>query len=96
MVELGIKSYTSIQSLSETGVPINVHPFVLFQGDVWQTDEGFKKLRNLLNDFFYMNQKVKGIEIDKLMSVLVCFTVLEDKRIFMRTYKVDMTGPNIL
>jgi hypothetical protein len=55
-----------------------------------------KKLRNLLNDFFFMNEKVKGIEIDKIMSVLVCFTVLEDKRVIMRTYKVDMTGPNIL
>lgn len=43
-----------------------------------------------------MNEKVKGIEVDKLMSVLVCFTALEDKRIFMRTYKVEMNGPNIL
>ncbi len=35
-----------------------------------------------------MNEKVKGLEIDKLMSVLICFTALEDKRIIMRTYKV--------
>jgi ribosome production factor 2 len=30
------------------------------------------------------------------MSVLVCWTATEDKKIYMRTYKVDMTGPNIL
>lgn len=96
MVEIGMKSYTSIDSVTESGVPINVHPFVIFQGDVWETDEGLKKFRNLLNDFYYMNEKVKGVEIDKLMSVLICFTALEDKRIFMRTYKVEMSGPNIL
>lgn len=61
MVELGIKSYEAIESISESGVPINIHPFVIFQGDIWETDEGFKKLRNLFNDFFYMNEKVKGI-----------------------------------
>lgn len=96
MVELGITKYEGIANVSESGVPINVHPFVIFQGDVWETDENLKKLRNLLNDFFYMNEKVKGLEIDKIMSVLICCTATEDKKVHMRTYKVDMTGPNIL
>jgi hypothetical protein len=35
MVELGLKNYESISSISESAVPINIHPFVIFQGDVW-------------------------------------------------------------
>ena len=30
----------------------------------------------MMNDFFYMNEKMKGIEIDKIMTVLICFTAL--------------------
>ena len=89
-------SYEGISDLAEAGVPINVHPFLIFQGDVWETDESLKKLRNLLNDFFFMNEKVKGVEIDKLMSVMICLTATEDKKVYMKTYKVEMTGPNIL
>jgi ribosome production factor 2 len=55
-----------------------------------------KKLRNLLNDFFYMNEKVKGVEIDKLMSVMICWTATEDRKIRMKTYKVEMSGADIL
>jgi hypothetical protein len=53
-------------------------------------------MRNLLNDFFFINEKVPGVEIDKIMAVLVCFTVLESKRIVMRTYKVDIVGQDVL
>ena len=43
-----------------------------------------------------MNEKVKGVEIDKLMSVMICWTATEDNKIHMQTYKVDMTGADIL
>ena len=36
------------------------------------------------------------MEVDKIMNVLISLTVLEDKRIVMKTYRVDMTGPDIL
>lgn len=74
MVELGMLNYEGTADLTEAAVPINVHPFLIFQGDLWETDENLKKLRNLLNDFFFMNEKVKGVEIDKLMSVMICWT----------------------
>jgi hypothetical protein len=38
MVELGLKSFEGIDSIAESSAPINVHPFVIFQGDVWETD----------------------------------------------------------
>jgi hypothetical protein len=43
-----------------------------------------------------MNEKVKGVEVDKLMSVMVCWTVTEDRKIYMKTYKVEMSGADIL
>jgi hypothetical protein len=35
MIELGLQKYESISSIAESTVPVNVHPFVIFQGDVW-------------------------------------------------------------
>jgi hypothetical protein len=37
MVELGMLNYEAIADLTEA-VTINVHPFLIFQGDVWETD----------------------------------------------------------
>ena len=39
MVELGIRNYTSIADLDDnSATPVNMHPFIVFQGDVWETD----------------------------------------------------------
>jgi len=39
MVEFGITSFTSIEDLSNTiDVPYQIKPFVIFQGDLWETD----------------------------------------------------------
>jgi ribosome production factor 2 len=62
MVELGVVSSNSIEEVAESiEVPFNAHPFVVFQGDLWESDEDFKKLKNLLNDFFLMNNRPKGL-----------------------------------
>jgi ribosome production factor 2 len=62
MVELGILNVTSIQDVIATAqVPYDVQPFVIFQGDLWESDQDFKKLKNLINDFFLMNNRPKGI-----------------------------------
>ena len=54
MIELGIVSITSINELNESpDLSYHVRPFIVFQGDLWETDELFKKARNLLNDFFF-------------------------------------------
>lgn len=39
MVEFGLTSFTSIEDLSNTiDVPYQIKPFVIFQGDLWETD----------------------------------------------------------
>lgn len=87
MVELGVVSANSIEEVAESiEVPFNSHPFIVFQGDLWESDEDFKKLKNLLNDFFVMNHRPKGLEIDKAMNVVVSWSVTEDKRIFLNVF----------
>ena len=68
---------------------------MIFQGDVWEADEDFKKIRNVLNDFFFENNPVKGIEINKVMEVVVSFSVLENKKILLRIFEVNTSG-NVL
>ena len=43
--------------MSDVEVPFNTQPFLFFQGDLWESDEEFKKLKNLINDFFLMNNR---------------------------------------
>lgn len=93
MVELGMINSTSIADfVADNQVPFNAQPFVIFQGDLWEADEEFKKLKNLVNDFFLMNNRPTGFEIDKAMKVVVCWSVTEDRKIFMNTFEVNVEG----
>ncbi len=68
MVEFGVNSFQSIEDISnELDIPYQIKPFVIFQGDLWETDESCTRIRNLLTDFFYENNKPEGLEIDKLL-----------------------------
>lgn len=97
MVEFGLNSFKSIEEIAPTSnVPYQIKPFVIFQGDLWETDESCNKIRNLLSDFFYENNRITGIEVDKLLDIVICFTIAEDKRIFMRVYQTKVEGKNIL
>jgi len=39
-----------------------------------------------------MNNRPKGVEIDKAMKMVVCWSVTEDKKLFMHTYEVSVEG----
>ena len=54
MVEMGINSVTNIDELNESpDLAYHIRPFLIFQGDLWETDETLKKVRNLFHDFFF-------------------------------------------
>lgn len=93
MAELGLLNFSSIQDVIATAeVPYDVQPFVIFQGDLWESNPEFKKLRNLLNDFFLMNNRPQGVEIDKALKVVVCWTVTEDSKIHLNIFEVTVEG----
>lgn len=71
-----MNSFKSIEEVSNlVDVPYQIKPFVIFQGDLWETDEPCNKIRNLLTDFFYENNKVEGIELDKILQIVICFSI---------------------
>lgn len=52
MVEFGLTTEEEEVCAISSDVPSNCRPFVIFQGDKWETEETHGKLRNLLQDFF--------------------------------------------
>lgn len=93
MVELGIIGTESISDImANAAVPLDAQPFLVFQGDLWESDGQLKKLRNLINDFFLMNNRPASVEIDKVMKVVVSWSVTEDRHIHLRTFEVTVEG----
>lgn len=93
MVELGVVNMQSIESLvASAEIPFNAQPFIVFQGDLWESDPDIKKLRNLLNDFFLMNNRLPGAEIDALLKVVVCWSVTDDRRLHLHVFEVTVEG----
>jgi hypothetical protein len=87
MAELGIIKLDSIENLvASAEIPFNTQPFLVFQGDLWESDEQLKKLRNLINDFFLMNNRLKGAEIDAILKVVVCWSVTDDRRLHLNVF----------
>ena len=41
-----------------------------------------------------MNNRPKGVEIDNLMKVVVCWSATEDKRIYLNIFEVNVEGGN--
>ena len=74
-----IKGAQSIANVVEKcEIPVHCRPFLLFQGDAWESDDTYKRLRNLFNDFFFENNKISGIEATKILRVLISFTLTEN------------------
>lgn len=93
MVELGINSVETIEEIvSNIDVPFHSQAFMVFQGDLWESEEDFKKLKSLINDFFFMNKRPQGIEIDMIMKVVICWSVTEDKKLFLNVFEVNVEG----
>ena len=78
--------------MANAAVPLDAQPFLVFQGDLWESDGQLKKLRNLINDFFLMNNRPSSVEIDKVMKVVVSWSVTEDRHIHLRTFEVTVEG----
>ena len=49
-------------------------------------------MKSLLNDFFLMNKRPQGLEIDNALKVVVCWSATEDKKIFLNVFEVNVEG----
>ncbi|XP_056620576.1 ribosome production factor 2 homolog [Triplophysa dalaica] len=85
MFELGIEKFVSLKDVKKDKCPEGTKPMLVFAGELFDTDNEHKRLRNVLTDFF-CGPRVSAVRLAGLEHVLH-FTALDDK-IYMRSYKV--------
>uniref|UniRef100_A0A7N8XSB4 Ribosome production factor 2 homolog n=1 Tax=Mastacembelus armatus TaxID=205130 RepID=A0A7N8XSB4_9TELE len=84
MIELGIEKYVSLSEIKTNKCPEGTKPMLVFAGEPFETDHEYKRLKNLLIDFF-RGPTVPAVRLSGLEHVLH-FTALDGK-IFMRSYR---------
>uniref|UniRef100_A0A8D0GGR8 Ribosome production factor 2 homolog n=1 Tax=Sphenodon punctatus TaxID=8508 RepID=A0A8D0GGR8_SPHPU len=85
MIELGIEKLVSLKDIKNSKCPEGTKPMLVFAGEVFDLNEDYKRLKNLLIDFF-RGPTVPNIRLAGLEYILH-FTAVDGK-IFMRSYKV--------
>lgn len=86
MIELGIdeETHQSLESVKGPSKASGAKPLIIFQGDAWNYDPTFKKIENLLLDFF-RGEKISKLSLRGIDNV-ISFSVTEDNKIYMRGY----------
>uniref|UniRef100_A0A3B5L2H0 Ribosome production factor 2 homolog n=1 Tax=Xiphophorus couchianus TaxID=32473 RepID=A0A3B5L2H0_9TELE len=84
MFELGIEKFISLSQIKTSKFPEGTKPMLIFAGEVFDTDNEYKRLKSLLIDFF-RGPTVPAVRLAGLEHVLH-FTALEGK-IYMRSYR---------
>jgi len=64
-------------------------PIIIFQGDAFETDFQFERIKTYLFDFFKMNS-IDEVNISELKRIII-FSVSEDKEIKMRSFQTQGT-----
>jgi len=85
MLELGLTSY---KPLTPVNLALHHRPCVIFQGDIFEFDPIFQRIKNLLMDFFVENVKPKTMNIREGLNHFVTITAGNDKNIFIRNYEL--------
>uniref|UniRef100_A0A8B9U7B4 Ribosome production factor 2 homolog n=1 Tax=Anas zonorhyncha TaxID=75864 RepID=A0A8B9U7B4_9AVES len=94
MIELGIENFVSLKDVKNNKCPEGTKPMLIFAGDMFELNEEYRRLKNLLIDFF-RGPTVPSIRLAGLEHVLH-FTALDGK-IYMRSYKIELEdiGPSL-
>uniref|UniRef100_A0A8P0P5D3 Ribosome production factor 2 homolog n=1 Tax=Canis lupus familiaris TaxID=9615 RepID=A0A8P0P5D3_CANLF len=85
MIELGIEKFVSLKDVKNSKCPEGTKPMLIFAGDDFDVTEDYRRLKNLLIDFF-RGPTVSNIRLAGLEYVLH-FTALNGK-IYFRSYKL--------
>ena len=62
----------------------------MFNGDIFEYDPIFKRLRNLLHDMFLQGNQMKGCDILYGAKLVISVTATEDKQIFFRFFRTNL------
>ncbi|XP_038076077.1 ribosome production factor 2 homolog isoform X2 [Patiria miniata] len=87
MVELGIDKFTSMYEIKNAKCMSGTKPCLVFSGDLFETEHEYKRLKNLMIDFF-RGPVVPNIRLAGLEHV-ISITAINGKVLF-RSYRVSM------
>uniref|UniRef100_A0A8I5ZMX0 Ribosome production factor 2 homolog n=2 Tax=Rattus norvegicus TaxID=10116 RepID=A0A8I5ZMX0_RAT len=85
MIELGIEKFVSLKDIKTSKCPEGTKPMLIFAGDDFDVTEDYRRLKNLLIDFF-RGPTVSNVRLAGLEYVLH-FTALNGK-VYFRSYKL--------
>jgi len=85
MMELGVENFKSMDDFDEEKCSIGNKPCFLFIGEEFSQREDFKKVANLLVDF-YRGTIIEAVNLAGLETVIVCSAVGE--KIHFRVYRI--------
>uniref|UniRef100_A0A8C5K6Y5 Ribosome production factor 2 homolog n=1 Tax=Jaculus jaculus TaxID=51337 RepID=A0A8C5K6Y5_JACJA len=85
MIELGIEKFVSLKDIKNSKCPEGTKPLLIFAGDDFDVTEDYRRLKNLLIDFF-RGPTVPNVRLAGLEYVLH-FTALNGK-VYFRSYKL--------
>ncbi|KAG5190971.1 brix domain-containing 1 [Tribonema minus] len=86
MMEMGVTAYRGIDEFRGSAKRVGSKPAMLFEGDLWENEEKYRKLRNLLIDFF-RGDVVDSVSLAGLDHVMVV-TAVEGGPILLRHYLI--------
>lgn len=84
MVEFGIENYKSLQEFKVDKIATGTKPMLLFNGDSFEHNPTFMRMKNLLVDMFH-RENTKNVRLQGLEHVL-SFTA-HDNSICFRSYR---------
>ncbi|CAM9610622.1 unnamed protein product [Ectocarpus sp. 6 AP-2014] len=85
MIELGLVQYRGLGELAGLAKRVGSKPAFVFSGEKWGREEAYRKLQNLLLDFF-RGQVVNEVALAGLDHCVVC-TAAQDK-VYVRHYHI--------
>lgn len=91
MVEFGVDEKVSIEDIEGAKKGIGSKPMMVFVGDQWENDSLFKKIQNILLDFF-KGDKADKISMKGVDHLLACSVV--DSKIYVRGYVLTYSKSN--
>ena len=66
MIELGVEKFVSLEDIKNSKCPEGTKPMLIFAGDDFDVTEAYRRLKNLLIDFFrgpiVLNTHLAGLE----------------------------------
>ncbi|XP_015610186.1 ribosome production factor 2 homolog [Cephus cinctus] len=87
MVEFGVENYKSLKEFKVGKISTGTKPILIFNGEVFENNHEFGRIRNLLVDMF-QREVVGKVRLQGLEHVL-SFTAVDNK-ILLRSYRIQL------